>query len=64
MFFIFYIIKQRATCIKGPIWPSLEPVKMQVQFKLLVITDKVKEKKTSDFLKLYYHLSYITNDTY
>ena len=39
-------------------------VKMQVQFKPLVITDKVQEKKTSDFLTLYYHLSYITNDTY
>ena len=39
-------------------------VKMQVLFKFLVITDKVQEKKTSDFLTLYYHLSYITNDTY
>ena len=39
-------------------------VKMQVQFKFLVITDKVQEKKTSDFLTLYYHLSYITSDTY
>ena len=37
-------------------------VKVQVQFKFLVITDKVQEKKTSDFLTLYYHLSYITND--
>ena len=27
-------------------------VKMQVQLKLLVITDKVQEKKTSDFLLL------------
>ena len=37
---------------------------MQVQLKFLVITDKVQEMKTSDFLTLYYHLSYITNDTY
>ena len=48
----------------GRVIQSKMDVKMQVQFKFQNITDKVQEKKTSDFLTLYYHLSYITNDIY